>query len=248
MHTARTLHARTRTHAHTHTPPLPPPCTHNTHTHTLCQILEDLDFADADTLLLREELERREALIASAEDEETKEAIRALFARIASEREEKRGSWEERLQAKSGSAAAGEAGAAGGKEKKRRDFDFRRGWDDKRAVGEAPPPQQAAAAASAGAEQAAAQGGEAAAAAAAAATEAGAEEAGSSSSSSTAAAGAGDALTAMASAAVFNVDPSTLTPEQFDAAYAAHCKERAAVEWAALQEVKEDAVLGSLWK
>jgi hypothetical protein len=242
-HTACT-HARARTHSHS---PLASSLTHNTHPHTLCQILEDLDFADADTLLLREELERREALIASAEDEETKEAIRALFARIASEREEKRGSWEERLQAKSGSAAAGEAGAAGGKEKKRRDFDFRRGWDDKRAVGEAPPPQQAAAAASAGAEQAAAQGGEAAAAAAAAATEAGAKEAGSS-SSSTAAAGAGDALTAMASAAVFNVDPSTLTPEQFDAAYAAHCKERAAVEWAALQEVKEDAVLGSLWK
>jgi hypothetical protein len=211
--------------------------------------LEDLDFADADTLLLREELERRDALIASAEDEETKEAIRALFARIAAEREEKRGSWEERLQAKSGSAPAGEAGAAGSKEKKRRDFDFRRGWDDKRAVGEAPPPQQPGAA-SAGAEQAAAPGGEAAAAAAAAATEAGTEEAGSTSAAAAAAAaaGSGDALTAMASAAVFNVDPSTLTPEQFDAAYAAHCKDRAAVEWAALQEVKEDAVLGSLWK
>ena len=200
--------------------------------------MADLDFEDSDALLTEEELQRRDALLAGAEDEETMDGIRELFERIAAEREEQREAWEAKLGVTAGEE--GDAGASGGKGKRKPEPNLRQGWDDKRSSGD-PAPAPAAAPAS----EAAA--GEAAAAAAAAAAPAGGEEGGAAAEAEKVGGGA-DPLAAMAAATVFNVDPSKLTPEQFDAAYAAHCKERAKVEWAALQEIKEDSVLGSLWR
>jgi hypothetical protein len=184
--------------------------------------MEDLDFEDADSLLQPDEIERREALLASAEDEDTKESIRGLFFRIAAEREEKRAEWEEKLRGTASADAQPVEDAKGAKYKVKPEY--RQGWEDKRMAGDAPPspPPPETAAGDEGGEAAA--GG----------------DAGS-------AAPARDPLSELASVAVFNVDPSKLTPEQFDAAFGAHCKERAGVEWEALQEVKDDAVLGALW-
>jgi hypothetical protein len=194
--------------------------------------MEDLDFEASDALLTEEELQRRDALLAGAEDAETMDSINEMFDRIASEREEQREAWEAKLSA--GAGEGGEAGASDAKGRRAPEPNLRQGWDDKRSSGDPlPPAPPAAAAAAAPADEAAA--------AAAGAAAAAADEDGSASA-------AADPLAAMASATVFNVDPSTLTPQQFDAAYAAHCKERAKVEWAALQEIKEDSVLGTLWR
>ena len=216
--------------------PYPPPLACPTHQ---MQILEDLEFEDSDALLLPEELQRREALLASAEDDETRDAIGALFERIAAEREEQREASEEQL---GGAAAGGEGDKA---ERKRRggEFDFRRGWDDKRSAGDTPPPpppEPAAAAAAAAAVPADAAAG---------ADAAGAAELGAAADSAESPVkSARDPLSSLAAATVFSADPSKLTPEQFDAAYAAHCKERGLAEWEALQEIKDDRILGTLMK
>ncbi len=204
--------------------------------------MEDLDFEEADALLTQDEIKRRDALLAGAEDEETIEAINALFERIAADREEHREAWEEKFSAarggSAGAAAGGAAAPGSGKAKRKPAENLRQGWDDKRSAGDPLPPQRpppAAEAAAAGA-------------AAGAADAAGAEAAAAAAAAETAPPPSSDALTALAAATVFNVDPSTLTPEQFDAAFEAHCKERAQAEWEALQEVKDDDLLGSLMR
>ena len=56
-------------------------------------------------------------------------------------------------------------------------------------------------------------------------------------------------MTELAAVTEFTVeDPSTMSPEELSAAYDKFCAHKASVEWNALQLVKEDPVLASLWR
>lgn len=101
-------------------------------------ILDQLEWTDATSLLTEEEQGEREMLLSKARNEAEVAAVEALFYRLASDREQRRDVWEAQLSASKAAAGGGggEEGKEEGKAKKKNNFRFRQGLDDKRLWGQ----------------------------------------------------------------------------------------------------------------
>ena len=191
----------------------------------------------SDALLTEDEIAKRESLINSADSAEKVALIEEMFDRLASEREEKRGEWEGKL---SGGGSAAEREASSMKGPRKNDYEFRKS-PSAYAGGSSPTSNKTSG-------EGLADSGDKGRAPASSSPGEALEKTSGSETVVLDKEVSGDPLSDLASVtAEFEIDES-LTPEELSTAYEKFYTNKAIVEWKALEAMKEDPVLSTMWR